>query len=253
METNGEANVFIGQKTMYNSISIIIPVYNEALNILDTLFEVQEKVSTPHQIFLIYDFEEDNTLPVVKDFMHQYQYPNIHLVKNKYGKGVLNAIKTGFATCTDEVILVVMADLSDDLGNVDLMFNTINQGYDIVCGSRYMEGGKQISGPRFKKLLSKTAGLSLRYLLNMPTCDVTNNFKMYTKKVLDNINIESNGGFELAMEITIKAFLKNYRITELPCIWHDRTHGTSRFRLSKWLPKYIYWYLYAFKKLSIKK
>ena len=70
---------------------------------------------------------------------------------------------------------------------------------------------------------------------------------MYTKKLLNDIRIESNGGFELGMEIVIKAFLKGYRITEVSSVWRDRSAGESRFRLWKWLPKYIYWYLFAIK------
>jgi len=84
---------------------------------------------------------------------------NVMLVKNKYGSGALNAIKTGFESIDDGIVLVVMADLSDDLGKVDEMFKKINEGYDIVCGSRYMKGGKQIGGLWFKKLLSRTAGI----------------------------------------------------------------------------------------------
>ena len=228
---------------MFNLLNIVIPVYNEAENIKNTIFEINQRVSTPHKIFIIYDFDEDNTLPVARNLMKKQN--NIELVKNKYGKGVLNAIKTGFENIKEGVILVVMADLSDDLSKVDEMFEKISEGYDIVCGSRYMKGGKQIGGPRFKKLLSRLAGVSLHYLTGIPTHDITNSFKMYTKKVLDDIKIESNGGFELGMEIVIKAFFKGYKITEVPCVWGDRSAGKSRFKLWEWLPKYIYWYLFA--------
>ncbi len=228
---------------MFNLLNIVIPVYNEAENIKNTISEINQRVSTPHNIFIIYDFDEDNTLPVARNLMKEQN--NIELVKNKYGKGVLNAIKTGFENIKEGVILVVMADLSDDLSKVDEMFEKISEGYDIVCGSRYMKGGKQIGGPRFKKLLSRLAGVSLHYLTGIPTHDITNSFKMYTKKVLDDIKIESNGGFELGMEIVIKAFFKGYKITEVPCVWRDRSAGKSRFKLWEWLPKYIYWYLFA--------
>ena len=228
---------------MFNLLNIVIPVYNEAENIKNTISEINQRVSTPHKIFIIYDFDEDNTLPVVRNLMKEQN--NIELVKNKYGKGVLNAIKTGFENIKEGVILVVMADLSDDLSKVDEMFEKISEGYDIVCGSRYMKGGRQIGGPRFKKLLSRLAGVSLHYLTGIPTHDITNSFKMYTKKVLDDIKIESNGGFELGMEIVIKAFFKGYKITEVPCVWRDRSAGKSRFKLWKWLPNYIYWYLFA--------
>jgi len=71
---------------------------------------------------------------------------------------------------------------------------------------------------------------------------------MYRKCVLAEIGIESRGEFEIGMEIVVKAFLKGYKITEVPSTWQDRTAGKSRFKLLKWLPRYIRWYLYALKK-----
>ena len=177
--------------------------------------------------------------------MREQGKTNIHLVKNKYGKGALNAIKTGFEAVNDGVVLVAMADLSDDFTKVDEMFRKINQGYDIVCGSRYMRGGKQIGGPLLKRFLSRMAGVSLYYLAGIPTHDATNNFKMYTKKVLNEIKIESKGGFELAVEVVVKAFLKGRKITEVPCVSPDRQAGEAKFKLWKWLPHYLRWYWLA--------
>jgi len=230
---------------MYRTINVVIPVYDEGENIISTLLEMKKKVNTPYQTYIIYDFDEDNTLPFVEDYMQKN--PNIRLVKNSFGKGVANAIKTGFKAVEDGVILVVMADLSDDLGKVDQMFMKINEGYDIVCGSRYMKGGKQIGGPWFKKLLSRIAGVSLHYLIGVPTHDITNSFKMYTSRIVNDITIESNGGFELGMEIVLKAFIKGYKITEVSSVWRERTAGRSRFRLWKWLPKYLKWYWFGIK------
>jgi dolichol-phosphate mannosyltransferase len=226
-------------------LQIAIPVYNESENIVGVLEEIEAKISTPYCINIIYDFEEDNTLPVVNKFIQDRGKQNINLVKNHYGKGALNAIKTGFEAASDGVVLVVMADSSDDLGVVDNMYEQINRGYDIVCGSRYIKGGKQIGGPRFKGFLSRMAGVSLHWLTGIPTHDPTNSFKMYRKSVLDGIAIESSGGFEIGMEIVVKAFLKGRKITEVPAIWRDRTAGTSRFKLRQWLPKYMRWYWFA--------
>ncbi len=230
---------------MYRTINVVIPVYNEGESIISTLSEMKQKVKVPYEIYIVYDFDEDNTLPVVKDYMQKA--PNIRLVKNSFGKGAANAIKTGFGAVEDGVILVVMADLSDDLGKVDEMLKKINEGYDVVCGSRYMKGGKQIGGPWFKKLLSRIAGVSLYYLIGVPTHDITNSFKMYTKGIVNDITIESNGGFELGMEIVLKAFIKGYKITEVSSVWRERTAGRSRFRLWKWLPKYLKWYWFGIK------
>ena len=230
---------------MYRSINIIIPVYNEGENIINTLSDIEQKVKTPYRIHIIYDFDEDNTLPAVKNYIAKKNI-SVNFVKNAYGKGALNAIRTGF-DAVDGVILVSMADLSDDYNMVDEMFKKINQGYDIVCGSRYMKGGAQIGGPWFKKLLSRMAGVSLFYLIGISTHDITNSFKMYKKRIFNDITIESNGGFELGIEITIKAFINGYRITEVPSVWRCRNTGKSRFRLWKWLPKYLYWYCFGIK------
>jgi glycosyltransferase involved in cell wall biosynthesis len=233
------------ERSTYKIINVVIPVYNEGENIISTLSEMKQKIRTPYKIYIVYDFDDDNTLPVVKDYMQRDT--NIRLLKNDLGAGVTNAIKTGFEAVKDGVILVVMADMSDDLGKVDEMFEKINEGNDVVCGSRYMKGGKQIGGPWFKKLLSRIAGVSLYYLIGVPTHDITNSFKMYTKRIFNDITIESNGGFELGMEIVLKAFIKGYKITEVSSVWCDRTAGRSRFRLWKWLPKYLRWYWFGIK------
>jgi dolichol-phosphate mannosyltransferase len=233
---------------IFDSLVIIIPVYNEGDNILRTLREIEACVKTPHQNLLIYDFDTDNTVPVVKRFLLGNRVSNVRLVKNLYGKGVLNAILTGFKSAReDDVVLVTMADLSDDLAIVDPMFMKINDGCDIVCGSRYAKGGQHLGGPKFKKTLSRIAGLTLRFLTRIPTHDVSNSFKMYRNSVVNSINIESRGGFEVGMEILIKSYLKGHKIAEIPSVWRDRVAGKSNFKLSKWLPEYLRWYIYALK------
>jgi len=147
-----------------------------------------------------------------------------------------------------------MADLSDDLGAVDEMYRLImDEGYDVVCGSRYMKGGRQLGGPFLKRLLSRMAGVSLHYLTGIPTHDVTNSFKMYRRSFLMNTKIESEGGFEIGMELTVKAFISGLKITELPVTWTDRVAGKSRFQMWPWIPNYLRWYFYAFKKFAKKR
>lgn len=226
-------------------LQIIIPVYNEAENIANTLGEIAGKVNTPHTILIIYDFDSDNTLPVVRSYIDKHNARNISLVKNAFGPGVLNAIRTGLGQCSDGAALVVMADTSDDIGIVDAMYGKLKEGYDLVCGSRYMKGGRQIGGPPVKKLMTWTAGISLHLLTGIPVHDVSNSFKMYRVSLLRQITIESRGGFELGMEILVKAFAGGYRITELPATWRARKAGKSRFQIMKWLPGYLHWYWYA--------
>ena len=230
---------------MKENLGIIIPVYNEADNIKATLTAVEEKVKAPHRIYIVYDFDEDNTLPAARELLKNGM--PIEFLKN-HSRGVANAIKTGLREVPREYLLVSMADLSDDYSAVDRMCKLMSDGFDLVCGSRYMKGGKQIGGPVLKKFLSWATGISLKYMAGLPTHDVTNSFKLYRKSVVDSINIESENGFEIGMEIVVKAHFAGFKIAEVPCTWTDRQQGKSRFRIFKWAPKYLRWYFYALKK-----
>jgi glycosyltransferase involved in cell wall biosynthesis len=223
-------------------LGIVIPVYNEAENIGQTLQAIEEKVNTPHRIYIVYDFAEDNTLPVAKGFLERGI--DLTFVLNTEG-GVLNAIREGLSSAGEDYLLVTMADMSDDYKVVDKMCEIMSEGYDIVCGSRYMKGGRQIGGPFLKKTLSRIAGVSLKYLTGIPVRDATNSFKLYRRSMLETIEIESDGGFEIGMEILVKAYFSGYKIEEVPCSWIDREKGQSRFRTLHWIPKYLKWYFFA--------
>lgn len=226
----------------FSDLSIVIPVYNEGENIRNVLTAAESHFGTEPEILICYDFEEDNTLPVVREYLPKF--PHLKLVRNT-GKGVLGALKTGFQVASQPAVLVTMADLSDDLSGVRVMLDEFKKGAAVVCGSRYMKGGAQIGGPWFKKMLSRAAGVSLHYLAGLQTHDATNNFRLYAQSFLKSVTIESTGGFELALELTVKAHRQGLKISEVPTIWRDRTAGESRFRLMKWLPKYLRWYFYA--------
>lgn len=226
-------------------LSIVMPVYNEGKVIGETVKGVETKVLTPHELLIIYDMDDDTTVPPVKKL--QKKHPNVKLVKNIYGKGALNALKTGLDKAKGDAVCMMMADLSDDPEVANIMMEKFDQGYDVVAASRYMKGGHQIGGPLVKQLLSRVAGISLHYLVGLPTHDATNSFRLYSKKFLDKVKIESDGGFELALELTLKAHFGGFKVTEVPTTW-TYLAKESRFYLAKWLPKYLKWYLWALKK-----
>ena len=230
-------------------LSIVVPVYNEGANFPQLWAEVVSLIKSSFVAYVIHDFDEDDTVPVVRKLISKGEQ-KLRLVKNQRGRGVVPAIMTGFDVVADGPVLVVMADLSDDLAQVGRMLGLYQQGYHVVVGSRYMRGGRLIGGPIFKQLLSRLAGVSLFWLRHFPTHDATNAFKIYDRAMVKSFTVESRGGFELNLELTVKAFLNGYRITEVPATWRDRSQGTSRFRLWKWLPHYLHWYLYAFRPKS---
>jgi dolichol-phosphate mannosyltransferase len=224
-------------------ISIVVPVYQEAANIQPFLRGLESEILEPHEVLIIYDFPEDNTLPAIAAM--QPPDPNIRLVHNTLGQGVLNALKAGFQVSRGDVTVVMMADRSDEPKDVTAMAQLIHAGADVVAGSRYVKGGGQEGGPRLKRMLSRLAGISLHYLAGLPIHDATNNFRAYSRRVLEEIPIEGKAGFALALELTLKAHWRGWRVVEVPTVWHDRTSGQSRFRLFAWLPHYLRWYLPA--------
>jgi glycosyltransferase involved in cell wall biosynthesis len=222
-------------------LDLLLPVYHEQDNFPHALAEIERHVPPPFRLLVIYDYEEDPTVPVVRACAATR--PWIELVRNGEGRGVIGALKTGVRVCGSGPVLVTMADLSDDLAIVPHMLALYRDGFDVVCPSRYMPGGRQLGGPRLKRLLSRLAGCSAYWLRGVPTHDITNNFRLYSGALLKELTIESTGGFEFALEVTAKAFHAGRRIAELPTTWRDRTAGQSRFRLFRWLPRYIRWYI----------
>lgn len=226
------------------AVDLLIPVYNEGANIARALEEIDRKVAIPKRVLVVYDFDGDDTVPVVQSL--QDRFPYVELVRNDVGRGVLNAIRAGIAATQAEVVVITMADLSDDVAIVPAMVEKIERdGYDVIIGSRYMHGGRQVGGPWFKSALSKYAGLSLYWLGALPVHDATNAFRAYRRQVLVDYPIESRGGFAYSLEITAKAHAAGRKVGEIPSTWTDRSAGESRFRLRAWLPHYLKWYGFA--------
>jgi dolichol-phosphate mannosyltransferase len=222
--------------------SIIVPVFNEGDNFPKLIEEVESQLALNFVLLVVYDFEQDTTVPVARDLAESRSW--IKLVHNTLGRGPANAIKAGFHAVGTGPALVMMADLSDDLSVVSTMLEHYDAGSSVVCPSRYMKGGRQIGGPLLKRMLSSLAGRSL-FFFGFPTHDGTNNFRLYDAGFVNEVGIESFMGFELALELTAKAYWRDKKVTEVPAIWRDRTAGESNFRLFKWLPHYLRWYFYA--------
>jgi glycosyltransferase involved in cell wall biosynthesis len=223
------------------ALSIVIPVFNEGENVVPTLRGVVERTrSRPLEVLVVHDFDEDTTVPVVKRL--QAEMPELRLHRNTLGRGVLNAMKSGLRAARAQYVLITMGDGSDDPDDIDRMYDLARAGADVVAGSRYMRGGRQLGGPLLKRSMSRAAGLSLHWLGGIPVHDATSNFRLYSKRLLNQVTIESTGGFELGIELTVKAYLLGLTVAEVPTTWRDRTAGTSRFQLWQWLPRYLKWY-----------
>ncbi len=224
-------------------LSIVMPVYNEGDAVLPVLRALEAAIASPHETLVVYDFDEDTTVPPVRALAAEL--PSVRLLRNDLGRGVLNAMRAGIAASRGTWVLITMADGSDDPNDVEPMLALARGGADVVAASRYMPGGQQVGGPRVKRTLSRLAGLSLYWFGAVPVHDTTNNFKLYSRSFLAATPIESAAGFELAEELTVKAALQRRPMAEIPTTWRDRTGGKSNFKLRAWLPHYLHWYRLA--------
>jgi dolichol-phosphate mannosyltransferase len=214
-------------------LTVIVPVYNEGKN-----FAEWHKQAAPHLppgvvVRIVYDRDDDDTLPVAAALSS----PSVQALKNS-GKGVIGALKTGLRSASQGAVLVSMADLSDDFPMIPAMLDEYRRGADVVVASRYMAGGRQIGGPWLKGQFSRLGGQSLHWLARFPVHDATNSFRLYDAGLLQQLELESDGGFEIGFEITLKAWQLGRKVVEVPCTWRDRVEGESRFLMRKWLPRY---------------
>jgi glycosyltransferase involved in cell wall biosynthesis len=230
-------------------ISIVIPVHNEEENICETIKNIENKLNLDYEIIIVNDHSRDDTGVIVKNLMKQYS--NLMLVENDTGRGFADALRKGFSISNSDLIIPVMADSCDDPQTIAVMHDKVLDGFDVVCGSRYMKKGKKIGGPKLQSFFSRFVGLSLKHIIRIPTSDVSNSFKCYRRNVLEGIRTQSKG-FELSMEITLKAYFAGYKITEVPTVWQGRYIGKSKFYLLRVAPSYIKLYLWAILKKNFK-
>jgi glycosyltransferase involved in cell wall biosynthesis len=223
-------------------LSIIIPAHNEEENIMETIRKIEGQIKIDHELVIVNDHSQDKTAAMVEDL--KKEFVNLRLVENRQEKGFANAIKTGFNNARGDLVIPVMADLCDDLTSIGCMLDKIEQGFDVVCGARYIRGGARLGGPKIKAFCSCFAGWSLRFLLGIPTHDVANAFKMYRKAVIHSIDIQAKS-FEISMELALKAYYAGFAIGEVPTVWRERTKGRSNFRALRLFPNYFKFYSWA--------
>jgi hypothetical protein len=169
-----------------------------------------------------------------------------------YGRGPANAIRYGVDQVKNAVVVVTMADGSDDPRQIDDLARLVDRGVAVAAASRYTAGGQQVGGPRLKGFLSRGAGRSLALLARVGTHDATNSFKAYDTDFVREVGIDSRCGFEIGLELTAKARRLRRPVAEIPTVWLDRTIGESNFDMVGFVPRYLTWYLLAFgRKLTL--
>jgi glycosyltransferase involved in cell wall biosynthesis len=233
-------------------ISVVIPVYNEGVNIVRCLERILREVMLPCEILIVHDTPEDSTVPFALEIGRRDD--RVRPVLNTFGRGPANAIRYGIAAAVAPVVVVTMADGSDDPRQIDELARLVDRGVVVAAASRYMPGGQQVGGPRFKRMLSRWAGRLLYWFARTGTRDATNSFKAYDAEFVRQVGIESRAGFEIGLELTAKATRLRRPVAEIPTIWLDRQLGDTNFDVGRFLPSYLRWFRFAFgRRLTLEK
>jgi dolichol-phosphate mannosyltransferase len=225
-------------------VTVIVTAYNEGENIVSCLDRLLDAITMPCEILVVYDSPADTTAPWVEKYKRSE--PRVTGVLNTYGPGPAWAIRCGFDHAAADVTVVTMADGCDDPMQIESLVRLVERGVVVAAASRYMRGGSQIGGPLLKSSLSHLAGVSLYHLARVGTHDATNSFKAYLTSFVRSVGLESDAGFEVGIELVAKARRYRLPVAEVPTIWLDRVVGTSNFKMTSWISKYLRWYFYAF-------
>jgi len=229
---------------MNKKLDILIPVYNENDVIITTIKQILDNVKCNYEIFICYDYDEDPTLLIIKNNFHKNL--KINFTKNN-SRGFNQALISGINKTQGDAVLVYMADDHENYKLIDECYKKFNEGFDIVCPSRFIKGGKMEGNTFLKEFLTRSASFFFHNFTTLPIKDSTNAFRLFSRTILEKINFESNKGFTLSLEITAKAHRLGYKMIEIPSIWIERQQGESRFKVFSFLPPYIRWLFYILK------
>lgn len=222
---------------------MVVPAYNEGEQIVSCLQRLLAAITLPCEVLVVYDRPTDTTaLPAQRCAAAD---PRVRPTLNQIRPGPAAAILTGIRQARAPVVVVTMADGSDQPQQIDELARLVEEGAVVAAASRYMRGGRQLGGPMLKGMISRAAGISLHWLGRVGTHDATNSFKAYSRQFLEEAEVESDAGFEMGIEMVAKAKRRGRRVAEIPTTWSDRTTGQSNFKVGQWIPRYLHWYLVA--------
>ena len=229
-------------------IDLVIPVYNDGANLLTLIKELKKHVKYKVTLYICYDKDDDDLF----NYLDEIEKINIEfrLIKN-ISSGPCEAVKTGIYSGKSNCIIVYPADDFINVKLINQMLEKNNEGFDVVVCSRFMKGGSMKGCPIIKSIIVRFVSLSLFLLSSIPVRDASNGLRMFSRKLVRNVKIESKIGFAYSLELLVKAKKKNFKICEIPAQWEERTVGSSKFKILKWSRQYLKWYFYGLYHSSI--
>lgn len=228
-------------------LSVVIPAYNEEENIEKTILTFSNKLieeKIPHEILIINDNSKDGTLGVLEKISNELS--TVRFITNSAPNGYGYAVRKGLENFSGECVAVTMADLSDDPNDLVNYYRTMeDNNCDMVFGSRWMKGAKVVDYPKHKLLLNRIVNHIIRIMFCFKYNDVTNGFKLFSRETIDGIRPFLSGQFSLALEIPLKAIIRDYSYKVVPNSWYNREVGKSNLRIKEMVSRYLFILFYC--------
>jgi dolichol-phosphate mannosyltransferase len=216
-------------------LSIVIPMFNEAENAETTLKRVEEALAPfpgTYEIIAVNDGSVDGTVDTLKRIESRNERVRVVSYSRNTGRG--KALREGFSASRGQIVVSIDADLSYDPRYILDLVGALKkeEDTDLVLASPYMPGGGVDGVPLFRLLISKMGNKILRFAMPNRIYTSTGIFRAYRKRVLDSLELESDGK-EIHLEILSKAIALGYRVKEIPAILKGRQKGKSKFKFKK--------------------
>ncbi len=222
-------------------LSMVIPAHNEAENlpaVLDGLLTTLDEAAIPFEIIVVDDNSSDATPQVAETYGQRD--PRVRLVRRTPPPGFGRAIRSGIEAVRGDVVIVYMADLSDHPEDAVRCFRKIaDEGYDCVFGSRFTKGSHITDYPLRKLIANRIVNRMIQFIFWCPFNDLTNAFKAYRTSVLEDIGPCRASHFNITIELSLGALIRNYNCVQIPISWTGRTWGVSKLRMKEMGRKYL--------------
>ena len=223
-----------------NMLSVLIPAHNEENHIQGTICDLVrtlEREKIEHEVLVVNDNSTDYTRDVLDTLSSQFA--TLRYIHNAPPNGYGRAIKAGLETFHGECVAIVMADGSDDPEDLVRFYKKWREGYDCVFGNRFSHQSKVIDYPWPKFFLNRLGNHLIRLIFHIDYKDTTNAFKLYGRNVIADLTPLQSSGFNLTVEMPLKAIIRNYNYAVIPNSWYNRKQGVSKWKINETVGGYV--------------
>jgi len=237
------------------SINIVVPLKNEEKgieNLINNLKPIISEIKKKVVVSLIDDYSTDQTWKIIKE--HAINLDFIKTYKNEFDTGFGNALRFAIEKNQEDGVIIFMGDCSDDPKDIIQYVKYLDEGYDCVFGSRFINGSKLNDYPILKLIFNRLANNFIRILFLIKYNDITNAFKAYKSKVLESCKPITSNHFNINAELSLKSINRGYKYKVVPISWTNRKKGISKFYIKEMKNRYFFTVLYVFlEKILLKK